>query len=170
MNLYKYHNEPKELLNHSDELFKKVEQQTQLNKFWKRYFPHFVDKDTDFLTSNAETSFVYAHSELNDTRFESGEDAIATDAEYSYKYANHVLEGAFPKGEAIMAKDNIYAYMYAAFLGKPFPEGEEAIAFHSTYAYNYAINILNARFPKGEATIKKDVERWDKYAEYFDLL
>jgi len=172
MNFYEYHNEPEELIFYSVKFSVKMEKKVELDKFWGRYFPRYINKDFNFLTSNAEASFVYAHSELEDSSFEKGEDAIATNAEYSYKYANHVLNGVFKKGENVMAKDPIYSYMYAKLLSKPFPEGEDAIAVHAIYAYNYAMDILNARFEQGEDAIKNKEggKYWEPYQRFLQSI
>ena len=43
------------------------------------------------------------------------------------------------------------AYEYADILQARFPKGEAAIATDAELSYSYALNILKAAFPEGEA-------------------
>jgi hypothetical protein len=45
-------------------------------------------------------------------RFELGEPAIATKAEYSYEYAKDIIKGRFELGEPEIKKDAYYSYIY----------------------------------------------------------
>ena len=45
------------------------------------------------------------------------EDAIATVSEYALYYAEFVLKGPFPKGEAAIAKDAYYSGLYKELTG-----------------------------------------------------
>ena len=50
--------------------------------------------------------------------FPAGEDAIAQDARYAYRYARQVLKAPFPAGEAAITESAPYAYLYAAHVLK----------------------------------------------------
>ena len=71
------------------------------------------------------------------------------------------------KREAALAKDPMYAYLYAKqVLGKRFPAGEAAIATSTRYAYFYAYYVIDGRFPLGEPAIAKDPRRSKDYAVF----
>ena len=57
----------------------------------------------------------YGH---NPEELKKREGAIATSAEYSYRYANYVLKGRFELGEEIIATDVHYSYFYAYYVLK----------------------------------------------------
>ena len=72
---------------------------------------------------------------------------IAKDAAYAYWYAQYVVNGPFPLGEAAIAADAQYAYRYAKdVLEGPFPLGEEAISKDAEFAVYYAKYVLKADF------------------------
>jgi hypothetical protein len=111
---------------------------------------------------NPEKAYLYAIvvlKPLGIIGFPRGEDAIATSAKYSYKYAFDVLKNRFPKGEDAIATDAEYSYDYARRVLKPlgikgFPKGEGAIATDAGHSYWYAEFVLEDRFPKGEDAIR----------------
>jgi hypothetical protein len=73
----------------------------------------------------------------------------------------------FPDGEAAIAKDPAYAFLYAySIINGRFPEGEAAIAKDAMYAYEYATDVIKERFPKGEAAIDKNEWIADLYARF----
>ena len=72
---------------------------------------------------------------------------------YSWKSG---IEGnnPFPKGEDAIAKDPLWSYRYARdILKAPFFKGEEAIATDPKIAYKYARYVIKGPFPKGEKRI-----------------
>jgi len=71
-----------------------------------------------------------------------------------------------PELEPVIARDSLYAYLYAQdVLGhKRFPEGEKAIAKDPRQAYFYAAYVLEKRWPEAEPVIAK--ERW--YADMYN--
>lgn len=81
---------------------------------WKRYKnqPAELKKRELALAKNAEHAFLYANLILNGP-FPAGEAAIASDASYSFAYAHFVLRGPFPAGEAAIASDARCAFWYA---------------------------------------------------------
>ena len=75
------------------------------------------------------------------------EAAIALVAFYAYLYANYLLQGPFPAGEAIISKDAKYAHWYAYDVLKgPFPAGEAVIAEDCEFSHRYAKDVLKADF------------------------
>ena len=90
-----------------------------------------------------------------------------TDPQEAYHYAMDVIEGPFPKGEAAMATDPYYAYVYAKYAKGPFPEGEAAIATHPYFAYVYARDVIKGRFPEAEEAMAKDPKYSKKSLEAF---
>ena len=101
------------------------------------------------------------------------EDTWTKSAQYSYWYARFVLENRFPKGEDAIATDDLWSYRYAKNILKPlgiigFPQGEDAIATSGRRSCEYAENVLEDRFPKGEDAIATDA--WSSYLYARDVL
>ncbi len=65
----------------------------------------------EFMSSRAKYAFDYARHVLK-SRFEEGEDAIATHSFYSYMYAVYVLRNRFPKGEKAIFADFYDGFHY----------------------------------------------------------
>lgn len=87
---------------------------------------------------------------------------LAKDAKYSYIYAEKVLKGRFPEGEASIAKDPDLAYAYAKHIIKGrFPEAEETFfKFNANWGSrdfidNYFIDIVQEPNSKVEKFILK---------------
>lgn len=106
-------------------------------------------EDPEIFTKSAEWAYRYSSFGLHmgpdpdQQTFPDGEAIIATDAKYAYLYAFNVLHYKFPEGETAIAKSPEYAYLYAyGVLNKRFPAGEKAIATSSEYSYLYAFNVL----------------------------
>jgi hypothetical protein len=98
----------------------------------------------------------YDHAKSLGKRFPEGEAAIAKDTHYAYMYAYSIINGRWPEAEAAIAKDASYAYMYANDVIKGrFPAGEAAIAKNAKYACWYAEDVIEGRFPEGEAAIAR---------------
>lgn len=130
----------------------------------KTYNKEIEGGRTALKANSPSTAFHYANEVLNG-RFPEGEAAIATSVEYSYEYALDVLRGRFPEGEAIIATNGEYAYRYALkILKKRFPQGEPAIAKSAMASYHYAIHVVRGRFPEGEAAIGEDNNYAEDYA------
>jgi hypothetical protein len=91
----------------------------------------------------------------NSAELKKREKIFTKDPRTAYLYADHVLKGPFPAGEAAIAKNAGYAYRYAVDVLKgPFPAGEAAIAKSAGCAYWYADYVLE--LPRVEA------EKWGK--------
>jgi lambda repressor-like predicted transcriptional regulator len=105
----------------------------------------------------AKLAYYYARDVLNG-RFPAGEAVIAKDAGLSYCYAKDVVKGRFPEGEAAIAKEAGWAcwYAYDVLKGR-FPKGEPVIAKDACWSHCYARDILRGRFPAGEAAIANSV-------------
>lgn len=85
---------------------------------------------------------------------EKREKILAKDPLYAYLYAVNVLQDRFPAGEAAIAKSAEHAYGYALIiLRAAFPKGEAAIATSGLHAQQYARFVIKKPFPKGEAAI-----------------
>lgn len=111
------------------------------------------EKGEDAIATDPNTALSYAQ---RFGRFEKGEEAIATDAECSYKYAFFVLGDRFKLGESIIATDRQYAYEYACHILKGrFPQAEYTISEYIYNAANYAMNIMEERWPEIEDDLFK---------------
>ena len=87
---------------------------------------------------DADLAFLYA-ADVIDGAWPPGEAAIARNAQYAYEYARYVIEEPWPPGEAAIAQSGPWAYLYAHYvIGKPWPPGEAAIAQDSFWARKYA--------------------------------
>lgn len=108
------------------------------------------------ISKDAEYSLYYAKVLKN--RFELGEPAIATNANYSYYYCIDVLKPlgiiGFPLGEKEMAKDPAIALNYSRYvLEGRFKLGEETMAKDDYFAAFYATDAIKDRFELGEKAI-----------------
>jgi hypothetical protein len=91
-----------------------------------------------------------------------------TDPYQAHRYAQYVIKGRFPEGEATIAKDRHWAYEYAKnVIGGPWPEAEATIATHPCTAYLYARLVIRGRFPEGEAAIATDPLYAELYLKAF---
>ena len=73
---------------------------------------------TDRILGEAEKAYFYAERRM--VRFPEGEAVIATDPYWAYMYARHIIGGRWPEGEATIAKDPIWAEKYLEL----FPEAK----------------------------------------------
>ena len=128
MNLYKYHNKPKDLNN-----FDKA-QDTIPSIIWDKYYtPRYFDADENVI-EKSEKGIIelkkYRHlfvhtakdalkfsAKVLDGRFPEGEDAIvkANDPFMTFSYALNI-GGRFLKGEKVLVRDEYYAGLYIEFL------------------------------------------------------
>jgi hypothetical protein len=87
------------------------------------------------------------------------ENVIATDPDYSYRYARSVIKGRWEGGEKSIATRPECSYWYASHIIKGrFKEGEKSIATDSECSYLYAYNIIKGRWEDGEKSIATDSE------------
>ena len=109
------------------------------------------------IATDADCSYHYATEVLKGKPFPLGEPAIATSPLWSSWYANDVLNGPFPLGEPVIATDYEQSYDYAtrALKGERFPAGEAELAKNAEFAYLYAKNVLGDRFHEAEAVIAR---------------
>ncbi len=54
---------------------------------------------------------------------------MASRAKYAFDYARHVLKGRFEEGEDAIATNALFSYLYAIILHGRFPKGEITISF-----------------------------------------
>jgi hypothetical protein len=139
VNLYKFHQEPKDLHKH------KEADESVIEVFWDKYKknPKELKKREPAIAKSAKYSYLYARNIL-EGRFPLGEPDIAKDGEYSYYYAEDVLKGRFELGEPAIAKSAEYSYLYAR-------------------------DVLKGKFPLGEPAIKRDKKNWDDYCKKFGI-
>ena len=153
MNLYQFHNNPKDL-DHHDLAHENVPE-----LFWPK--ASYTNANWDLIKSKKELiaksplhALEFAKSQ--NEPFKLGEKAIATNAEYSFEYALEVLHHVFPLGEKIIATNVTQSYWYARkVLNGSFPLGEPIIAINGPSAVMYSKNVLNRRFELGEPAIKQ---------------
>ena len=95
------------------------------------------------------------------------EKIIATNAEYSYRYAHYVLKDRFKLGEPIIATDPWYSYEYALeVLHGRFYMGEKIIATSPEFSVRYATEVLKGPFDLGESVIIRDLEAKEQYIQF----
>jgi hypothetical protein len=78
----------------------------------------------------------------------------------------NVLKGPFKGGEAEIAKNAEYSFLYSEnVLKRRFTIGEAAISTNGGWSYLYAKHVLKRPFKGGEAEIAKSEYR-SKYEEF----
>jgi len=78
------------------------------------------------------------------------------------RYIDNIEE--LKKKEYLWKQDAHYAYWYARdVIQGRFPEGEAVIATSAYWAYWYARDIINGRFPEGEASIATNAAYINSY-------
>lgn len=70
-----------------------------------------------------------------------------------------------PTHEELTVPGKAYWYVFDRGAGRC-PELEPCIASHPCFAYCYASNILNGRFPAGEAAIAKEAYYYSEYSQW----
>lgn len=153
MNLYKLHDNPKDLHKHKEADIHVVQH------FWDKYLSDEVEskkkqlaKREDAIAKSAMHSFLYA-SEILRQPFPKGEAALTKNTDYAFMYAKYVLQGPFPKGEDAISKSGYYSFNYAMLTDKRFDKGEKSILSNGDQAVNYAAIFLNNRWPELEHVI-----------------
>ena len=138
-----------------------------LNLYKYHSDPESLDGFDEYMHQNPDVAYDIALNRGHAS--EQLEDAIATDAWYSYLYAKDVLKGErVEKIEDAIATDAYYSYLYArdVLSGERFEKGEDAIATSALYSYWYAQDVLSGeRFEKGE-----DAIRGSKYQKRYEEL
>lgn len=100
------------------------------------------------------------------------EPIIATDAEFSFDYAENILKGRFPLGEKAIANaytdgNTSLTFLYARdVIQGPWPPGEKGIATNAFCSFKYATKVLRNRFPSGEPQILSDNAYSGTYLRY----
>ncbi len=164
MDLYSLHSSPHEL-NHHDRA------QTAVPKLlWNKMkdAPDELYKYEDIWAKDPVVAYNY--SMQTGKRFKQGEEAIATHAQSSYRYASYALHGQrFRLGEPVLAKSGEYAYLYVQdVLGQEWPEAEHTIFTNDVdgaYMYLKMILKFNTRIPRIEKYILKDPYLANQYAQ-----
>jgi len=149
MDLYKFHPRPDQLDHHD------VAHDIVPKLAWKKYTTVSQRKAReDIWAKDALIACEYARLVLGQERFKKGEDAISTNTDASFWYAQWILGSRFEKGEDAISKNGQNSLVYAMHILKGrFEKGEDVIAKDATLSYLYAIYVLNSRFEKGEAAI-----------------
>ena len=81
---------------------------------------------------------------------------------------SRILGEATRPPTSLELSDPRQAYKYAHdIIDGRWPKGEATIATNPRYAYYYARLVIGGRFPKGEETIAKDLHFAKKYLEAF---
>jgi len=124
-----------------------------------------VPEFEEALATSAYYSERYA-SEVLHRRFYLGEDKIAKVPRASYRYALNVIKGRWEQGEYAIAHDPECALNYAYLIGERFPLGEILIAFDSDYSYLYTRWVIKGRWKRGEKIILTDPGRTYWYVKY----
>ena len=113
-------------------------------------------------------AYFYAEEKLRMGRFPEGEAAIAKDPYWAYMYARHIIKGRWPEAEATIATDPGWAYGYAVnVLNGRWPEAEAVIATDPLYVINYAKYVIKGRWPEAEAAIATNPHLAKSYLELF---
>lgn len=87
-----------------------------------------------------------------------------------FYYARDIIDGRWPAGEAVIAKDSEFAYRYAmAILNGRFPLGEAVIASDGYSAFHYAKNVIKGRWPLAEKMLHEHPFYARHYKKLFKL-
>ena len=131
----------------------------------------YSDKDLEEIAKDPQRAYRYARDVIKGP-WPAGEATIATDAEYSYYYANYVLNGKpFKAGEAGIAKSVGWSYFYARDIIKgPWPAGEVTIAKDAEWSYNYAEDVIKGPWPPGEAEIATSKKYKTLYVKFLESI
>jgi hypothetical protein len=93
-------------------------------------------------------------------RWPEGEATIAQTSQAAYYYARKIIKSRFPEGEAALLEpstDINFLIFYAEQVIKGrWPEAEEMIAQNPSAAFYYARHIIKGPFPEGEDAIAQD--------------
>ncbi len=73
-----------------------------------------------------------------------GEEEIASDPRWAYKYAKDVIQGRWPEVENLIASDPYWAVYYAKdVIQGQWPKAEKAMGINSYYAHQYKEFLLS---------------------------
>ena len=122
------------------------------------------------LATSAEFAYKYAHDILN-WRFEAGEDAIMKNARFAYRYAYYVMDERWEEAEQYIMKDGLVAVEYAEDLldGMLWPAAEKYIMKDAEAAYFYSVYFMEERWPAAEKYIRQDAKWWLKYGSKWEI-
>jgi len=99
-------------------------------------------------------------------RSRKGEEAIASDVNYSYLYAKHFLKSPFPAGEKLIKEEAFTACLYCKeIIRQRWYEAEENIKKNPHAAYKYSVEVIGGRWEDAEKNIKKSPTWAGAYAE-----
>jgi hypothetical protein len=89
---------------------------------------------------------------------------------YIYSFSSSLRRSFISEAEKTIATDAKYSFLYAEYLksvkGKIWTKGEDVISESPEYSYKYGRQILNGRFEKGEDAIATDPKYSIEYAKY----
>jgi len=89
---------------------------------------------------------------------------------YIYSFSSSLRRSFISEAEKTIATDAKYSFLYAQYLksvkGKIWTKGEDVISKSPEYSYKYGRQILNGRFEKGEDAIATSPEYSIEYAKY----
>lgn len=118
------------------------------------------------IARNLTLAYQYAQDVLEGP-FERAEDNIAKFSPgLACQYAVNVIGRRWIPGEETIARDAFFSYRYSvnALHRRRFPPGEKAIAKNSKYAYLYAQEVIRGPWPPGEQAIASDHD-WKSHYE-----
>jgi uncharacterized protein YeaC (DUF1315 family) len=119
----------------------------------------------DLETPDAAKIFYNYANRVIQGRWPEGEAAISQDPEWAFKYASRVIRGRWPEAEPFIAQNPKWASKYASIVIRSrWPEDEIVIAQDPEGAFNYATAVIQGRWPEGEAAISQDPKWASKYA------
>lgn len=148
LNLYKYYEEPKELLDYGS------------NHHFKMALRTFIGRPDDL--SEMDRQLLMSHKDvLKETH----------SAELLCKFAQFVMQDRWPEAEQIIKEDPHWAAKYVLNVinrDEPKPpirweEAEDSIMKDPWGAYRYATDILRKKWPEAEYWIRKDFVWWNQY-------
>ncbi len=145
---------------------KRLVTQCMTNKKWQEITWGIKQRQIEKALQSPFAAYEYAENVIQG-RFPEGEKLFAKDVYWAYYYAKDVIKERFPEGEkAIASGDPRYAYHYAKYVIKGrFPEGEEAIAGDPEWAFKYARDVIKGRWPEGEKAIASN----PRYAYHYAI-
>lgn len=144
-------------------------QEVDINRLFKQY-PELLnllrEKTTFKEWSNpgdAKSAMWYAQNVIGG-RWPEGEASIAKDGESAVNYAAFVVGGRWSEAEATIIRDPACAIWYAQHVLKErWPAAESSIMSSPHHAINYALNVIKGRWPEAEKSIKGHPHDAKKY-------
>jgi hypothetical protein len=121
------------------------------------------------IIKNPRVTYDYMISRSDTRNWAEGRRIISQNAALATNYARRVLDGPFPEAEDAIASDAGASLKYAQLLGHRFIKGEAALAADPDFGLDYAV-AFKIRLPDMDNNIKPRHERLPIYDRYMRLI